>query len=263
MSLRTRAPSAAPGELTGLVAAAANRFATASLELSRGRDLLRRVDTKFVADARQVLGLIEPMLPHYEALPVPSGNVAHYRSLYFDTPDRVCFHDHRRGRRIRHKIRIRHYPDRELSFLEVKTKRNELVTDKGRMPLRYGEEQLGPAELAFLRTRMTLPVDALQPIMRIDFQRVSLVGLADNERVTIDLGLMAHELGGARWGFDELVVIEVKQAPYSSRTPVMRAIQDAGLRERSMSKYTVATAMLNPALPRNRLLADLRAIERR
>jgi hypothetical protein len=30
----------------------------------------------------------------------------------------------RRGRRVRHKVRIRHYPDRRLTMFEVKTRRS-------------------------------------------------------------------------------------------------------------------------------------------
>ncbi|HVK75785.1 MAG TPA: VTC domain-containing protein [Kofleriaceae bacterium] len=264
-------PTAAPaaqadladdGGVAVLVAAAA-RFAPATAELLARRELLRRVDTKFVAPIPAVAAIIERIVPAYAALTVPSGNVASYRSLYFDTPERDCFHAHRRGRRIRHKIRIRHYPDRALTFLEVKTKRNEQVTDKHRIALAWGAEQLGDAERAFLAAHVGLAVDELRPVMRIDFRRVSLVGADANERVTIDLGLTAEELAGGQWGFGGLAVIEVKQAPFCVRTPVMRAVRGAGLREQSMSKYTIATAAMHPELRRNRLLPDLRATERR
>lgn len=245
------------------VLAVANRFVPAGRDLYEGRELLRRVDTKFVAMAPVASRVLEQIVDDYAALTVPSGNVASYHSIYFDTADRVCFHDHRRGRRIRHKIRIRHYPDRQLSFLEVKTKRNDQVTDKFRVELPYGVEALGPGELAFLRSRIDLPVEALQPVMHIDFHRVSLVGITTNERVTLDIGLSAQEINGKTWSLDRLVVFEIKQSPFSPRTPIMRAIQDAGLREQSLSKYTVATAMLNPDLHCNRLLPALRALERK
>jgi len=42
----------------------------------------------------------------------------------------------------------------------------------------------------------------------------------------------------------------------------MRALSGARLREGSISKYTVATAMLRPELRRNRLLPEVRLIER-
>lgn len=240
----------------------ADRFGAASAELRDSRDLLRRVDTKFLAHQDTAAAILARLSRDYAALTVPTGNLATYRSLYFDTDDLRCFHDHRRGRRVRHKIRIRHYPERHVSFLEVKTKRNEVVTDKQRRALPFREEWLGAAELAFLRPLMALPVDELRPVMRIDFQRLNLLGLASAERVTVDIGLSAEGLDGRRWSFGDLVVIEVKQAPFCVRTPVMRALHEAGLRESSMSKYTAATALMRPQLRRNRLLPDLRQIER-
>lgn len=253
--------SVLPPETNDLQGFAA-RFATASAELCDSRDLLRRVDTKFVATRGDALAVLAGLAGDYAAMSVPSGNLAVYRSLYFDTAELRCFHDHRRGRRLRHKVRIRHYPDRLLSYLEVKTKRNEVITDKSRIPIPFREEWLGANELAFLRQRIDLPVDALRPVMRIDFMRLSLVGLRTAERVTVDLGLSAEGLDGTRWSFGDVAVIEVKQAPFCVRTPVMRAMSRVGLREGSMSKYTVATALMRPELRRNRLLPEVRMIER-
>jgi hypothetical protein len=62
--------------------------------------------------------------------------------------------------------------------------------------------------------------------------------------------------------FGELAVIEVKQSPFCVRTPVMRALQGARLRPRSMSKYSAGLALMRPELRRNRLLPNLRALER-
>lgn len=252
---------ASPPPLDALARIAA-QFAPATAALQEDRALQRRVDTKYTCDRALVHQILQGLPAHYAALPVPSGNLASYRSLYFDTEDRRCFHDHRRGRRLRHKVRIRHYPDRELTYLEVKTKRNDVVTDKARRKLRFGAEQLGEAERGFLRQHVHFPVEELRPVMRIDFCRLSLVGLHTSERVTIDLDLTAEELDGAHRDFGQLAVFEIKQAPFCVRTPVMRALATSGLREQSMSKYTIATALLHPELRQNRLLPDVRTIER-
>jgi hypothetical protein len=242
--------------------AVAAQFSAASAELREGRELLRRVDTKFVCTRRVALDVIANLVGHYAALSTPAGNVATYRSLYFDTGDLRCYHDHRRGRRLRHKVRIRHYPDRSLSYLEVKTKRNEAVTDKRRRQIGFDAEHLGDAERVFLAGIVDLPVHDLRPTMRIDFRRLSLVALHSPERVTIDDGLAAATIEGARWDAGDRVVIEVKQSPFCVRTPVMGALIRHGLREQSMSKYTIATAIVRPELRRNRLLPELKAIER-
>lgn len=245
------------------MAAVSALFPAASLELMGERQLLRRVDTKYVCTVAHAARFVESLVGHYAALPTPGGNLATYRSLYFDTPDLRCYHDHRRGKRLRQKVRIRHYPDRSLTFLEIKTKVSEATTGKLRYPLAFGEERLGPAELAHLAPLVNLDVHQLRPVLRIDFRRLSLVGFDTSERVTIDCDLVATDLEGHRaWSGGDRVVVEVKQSPFCVRTPVMRALHAGHFREQAMSKYTIATALIRPELARNRLLPDLRAIER-
>jgi hypothetical protein len=245
------------------MAAVSALFPAASLELMAERQLLRRVDTKYLCTVAQASQLVESLVGHYAALPTPGGNLATYRSLYFDTPDLRCYHDHRRGKRLRQKVRIRHYPERSLTYLEIKTKVSEAMTDKLRQPLPFGQEHLGPAELAHLAQLVNLDVPQLQPVMRIDFRRLSLVGFDSTERVTIDCDLVATTIdGAAAWSGGDRVVVEVKQSPFCVRTPVMRALRADHFREQAMSKYTLVTALMRPELARNRLLPDLRAIER-
>jgi len=237
-------------------------FTVAHPDLVRSRDLLSRVDSKFVVPSLRLESLLDGLVGDYAALAVPTGRLATYDSLYFDSPSLRCFHDHRRGRRRRQKIRIRHYPDRQVSYLEVKTKRTEAITDKHRMPIGFGQQALGAIELAFLREHVGELAEQLQPTLAIRYRRLSLIGLHTQERVTIDLEL---EVGGSpqvaeRLG--QLAVIEVKQSPFCPRTPVMRALREARVRERPLSKYVVALALARPDVPHNRLLPDLHAFER-
>ena len=238
----------------------AGAFPEASKQLLAERQLLCRIDSKYVVPADAVLALIAGLGAYYAALRVPSGNWAIYRSLYLDTPDLRCFHDHRRGRRVRHKVRIRHYPDRELSYLEVKTKRNEDVTDKARLSVDYGCELLRDRECEFLRRHVA--TDELRPIVRIEFRRMSLIALASDERVTIDVGVEAALPGAAASSLGGFAVIEVKQARLSAASPVVQRLATAGHQTRSLSKYVAAIARLFPDERKTRLLPDLRAADR-
>jgi len=227
-------------------------FDDASPQLIERRALLRRADSKFSLAVDRLHDLVAPLAADYAALRVPGGRaLAVYCNLYFDTPDLRCFHDHRRGRRIRHKIRIRHYPDRQISFLEVKTRRGELEVDKRRLPIELGQERLGPRERAFLADHVGDLADQLRPQLWIDYRRIALIGTRTHERVTIDVELAAHGLDGARRGLGSAAVIEVKQAPFSARTPVMRALLASGPREGSLSKYVAAVALLRPEVRRD------------
>ena len=236
-------------------------FETASPELIKGRSLLQRTDVKFFGRAAELERVMPLLAADYAVIRVDSGCAAVYQSRYFDTPDLRCYHDHRRGKRLRHKVRIRHYADRELTFLEIKSKKNQRVTDKHRMPLPYGTMELNDAGREFLAKHCDLPVGELVTALDNRFRRISLIGMHTAERVTIDIDLgfryREHDLD-----MGALTVIEVKQHPYDPRSPVMDALHLVGMRERSMSKYTTAIAQLAPGIPRNRLLPLLRKLNR-
>ncbi|HLL23573.1 MAG TPA: polyphosphate polymerase domain-containing protein [Kofleriaceae bacterium] len=235
-------------------------FIPATRDLVCARQLLHRIDMKFVVPAAVVVEILGGVARDYAALHVSSGIWASYRSLYFDTQDLRCFHDHRRGRRVRHKVRIRHYPDRHLTFLEVKTKRNEHVTHKTRLELPYMQETLGDRERTFVRE--TLDTHAMTPVARIDYRRLSLIGIVADERVTIDQGLEIAMPEGTARPLGPFAVIEVKQAKLSASSPMMQRLVGAGHKPRSLSKYVAAIAQLRPAERKNRLLPALRAVER-
>ena len=245
-----------------MMSARFSRFAPATPDLLEARALLRRVDTKFVVPVAALDALVDPIVGAYAALQVPTGVLALYQSTYFDTDDLRCFHDHRRGRRPRHKVRIRHYPDRGVSFLEVKTKRSEEVTIKRRLAVPFGDERLGEREHGFLLEVLGPWAEALRPQLVVRFRRLSLIGVAHQERVTIDLELSSDGAPEVERRLGALAVVEVKQSPYSVRTPVMRSLQAIGARERSLSKYATSLALARPDLRQNRLRPELRALER-
>jgi hypothetical protein len=248
----------------------AESFAAADSALMAKRELQKRVDTKFIVDVNLLPQILSGITTQYAALRVPAGNIARYLSVYFDSVDLQCFHDHRRGRRLRQKIRIRHYPDRLLSFLEIKTKRNEVVTDKARIALTYGTSELAHCQ-DFLATCTPFKIADLHHVLDNDFGRLSLVSLNSTERVTIDVGIRvapSHHsplltVARAAPDLSSVAIIEVKQNSFSSNSAIVQALGDSGAREQSFSKYAIGMAMLYPSLRRNRMLPDIRAIERR
>jgi hypothetical protein len=236
------------------------QFAEATQAQLAKRQLLRRIDSKYVVPAVDIPDLLARLTAHYAVVRVPNSNWATYRSLYFDTPDLRCFHDHRRGRRVRRKVRIRHYPDRALSWLEVKTKRNGEMTEKARFELASGAEVLGDREREFVQQHF--PAEHLAPVARVDYRRMMLIGLDFNERVTIDVGLEVAAPIGPPTSLGAFAVVEIKQAKLSASSPIMQCLVDAGHRQQSVSKYMTAIAQLHPAERKNRMLPTLRAVDR-
>lgn len=236
------------------------RFRLATPELIGSRELRRRTDTKFLMSPASAAEVLLALAADYAVLAAGSELVASYDTLYFDTPQLDFFHAHRRGRRVRHKARIRHYPDRRLTTLEVKTRKSELRTTKTSREHAFGNSELSGDDQAFVGGRTGIDRSVV-PQVWTHFRRITLVGTITNERVTIDLDFHV-EMGGHGRPFTDLAIVEVKQWPFSRDTPVMTALRAAGRRPGWASKYCAAIAFTRPDVPMNRLLPGIRALER-
>lgn len=234
-------------------------FALALPTLVAERDMQRRMESKFVMPVWAAEALLPALADDYAALPAGAALVAAYRSLYFDTCDLDLFHAHRRGRRIRQKVRIRHYPDRRLSFLEVKLRIGDGVTSKVRRQRAYGDNPLSTDERRFVHAYCAVRQELL-PQAWIDYQRITLLGTRTAERVTIDFDLVVAR--GPRGGrLQDVAVVEVKQVRLDRSTAAMRALREAGWRTGWASKYCAAIALTSPEVRAHRLLEGLRGLK--
>lgn len=238
----------------------ATRFPIATPELVCKRALRYRADSKFVLSPSNAAALLLRLTSDYAAVAAGTGFVASYRTLYFDTEQLDFFHAHRRGRRIRHKARVRHYADRGLTLLEVKTRESDLHGSKISRDRAYGDEELLADDQEFIRDHTGLNANVI-PHVRTDFRRLTFVGLRTNERITIDVDL-AFDAGQGAIPLARVAIVEVKQWPHSRATPVMTVLRRSGCRPSGISKYCVAIAMACPHVRHNRLLPDLRALAR-
>ncbi len=235
-------------------------FAPGTSELLEARALRRRADTKFVMPPPRVAEMLPSLAEDYAVLLAGELRVATYRTLYFDTPTMDLFNAHRFGRRLRQKVRIRHYPERLLSSLEVKCRRSELETLKFSAPRPFGDCELSVDDLAFIGLH-TEHGHALCPQVWTHFQRITLLGLRTQERVTIDLGL-TFETAQLHESLDAIAIVEVKQWPFARGTPAMSALRATGRRPGWMSKYCAAIATTRPELRLNRFHLDMRELQR-
>jgi hypothetical protein len=236
------------------------RFPLASAELLARRELRRRTDTKYVLSPGAALRWLGGLVDDYAVLAAGKTRLATYQTLYFDTPDLEFFHSHRRGRRVRQKVRLRHYPDRKVSMLEIKMRRSELESCKISREHPYGESGLSAEERAFLSSHIDCGEGLCRQVWT-NFSRIMLLGVHTNERVTIDLDLVvaSDEL---RETLPGVAIVEVKQRPFNRDTVAMATLRAAHGSSESMSKYCAAMAILRPNLRINRLLPDLRALQR-
>ncbi len=224
-------------------------FAPASPALLESRALLNRVDRKFLLNESQLAGVLAGLTDAYARVVTALPDGAPYDTTYFDTVDRQFFHDHRRGRLPRCKVRVRTDHDRDVAFLEVKCKGANARTRKSRVPWRHqhkaGPDALDSDDLAFIDAQCRAGSQSLRTALQVTFARTTLVGLDTQERITVDRRIR-FTLEGRTASVDPLVIIEVKQPRLLNSTCAFLALRQARVPEAGISKYILGTALLAP-----------------
>ncbi len=240
------------------------RFQRADVALLEARQLLRRVDTKFVLPFGRLPGLLDALREDYALLEAAGAPSDRYETLYFDSPAAFFFTEHLRGRRPRYKVRIRRYLRRGHAFLEVKQKTPAGRTRKWRLEVDTREDALHGELAQFVARYVPATVSArLAPRLWSRFERLQLIGLRTVERITIDWNLSFDPPGSPeRRRLGPLVVAEVKQDRQRWRTPAMLALRRGRVRPLSISKYCTGVALLGLGARIHRYRPRLRALRR-
>ena len=235
-------------------------FAVATAALIEARSLQRRVDRKYLLGADALEPLLARLRRGYCLLRAGEQGWARYESIYLDTPGRELYHAHRCGRRPRYKVRIRHYVERQLSFLEIKSKTNGGITEKRRLALPYGQNHLEAPERRFIETCAPVAPVRLMPCVSISFVRLTLVAKGLNERLTFDRDVSF--VGGSREErLSRVVIAEVKQAEYSNHLGAVAELRGLHMREAAFSKYCIGTILV-ASVAGNVFQPTLKAVER-
>jgi hypothetical protein len=214
-------------------------FPGPSAELVQERELLQRVDTKLLLPRSQLPALLERLRENYAVLNADLSCLARYRSVYLDASDLSLLHDHLRGRRPRHKVRFRHYLDRRLTFLEVKSKDNHGRTTKQRRAHPFGDSRLTTEEQAWAMRLVGERRGRLVPQAIAECLRICLLGIEKAERLTVDLDVTLRNARASRCMRD-VALIEVKQPRVDRGSPAFRALRALHARELRVSKYVCA-----------------------
>jgi hypothetical protein len=236
-------------------------FAPVPPALLKDRELLKRVDRKYLMSEAELPILLRRLVQDYCVLYAGNNAIARYESYYYDTMDLRAFHDHRCGRRPRFKVRIRHHVDRSKSFLEVKRKGNDGQTDKSRAERAMTVPQLLLTDESFIREYTPYQSTALVETAQTHFKRITLVSTQTAERVTIDFDLDLSVTNGESWR-PRAAIVEVKQERLCHTTTGVQALRSMRVREMSASKYCLAIARLGETGRVNSFLPALKAIRR-
>lgn len=208
--------------------------------------LQRRFDRKFLVPSSSIGEVLRSIRDDYRVVLAGAQRFAHYDTWYFDTPSLSFYHDHRRRRSPRFKVRIRNYADRDLSVLEFKEKTGRGDTNKrrwARPELSHELTALDRERLAAASPRVFAEGD-LVLVARTVFHRLMLLSRRTVERATLDFHLVL-ERGDRRRTLDTHVVVEVKDVGRGQASPLVAAVRRAGGKAVPFSKYCAAIALLS------------------
>jgi hypothetical protein len=248
-----------------------DRFAPVSLQaLNAKAAMLERLDNKYVLQAPVLAAAAAELAGLFDVLEIDGRRSFTYETCYFDDPERRSYLDHHQGRRQRMKVRVRRYVDAALCFVEVKLKDKRGITVKKRMPYDpalYGtlnDDALHHIEQAH-QTLYGRPFQRpLEPVLTMQYRRITLVAHDGGERMTIDSGIRFSGLqrdGGdhQRSTDDGVFIVETKSA-------FGRGLADAVLRRHGQhptnacSKYCVGMSLTGTVPRFNRFRPALRKL---
>ncbi|GIE89813.1 polyphosphate polymerase domain-containing protein [Actinoplanes regularis] len=217
-------------------------------ELTEKAALQVRVDRKYVLRLEDALALLPAIDPATRVLEIDGLRTFRYRSVYFDTPDLVCFRLTAQRRRRRFKIRTRTYVDSAECWLEVKTEGWRGGTVKNRLPYESADEDtVEPGHWFVAGVLGDRAVAGLAPTLVTRYNRTTFHQAAGDSRATLDTDLTWTGTDGAELVAPHLAVIETKTAAAAS--PIDRLLWANGHRPARISKYATGLAALRPELP--------------
>ena len=198
--------------------------------------LMNRVDTKFVFTEKDLIKILPSLTRHYYILEVKGTLISKYESLYYDGKNLDFYFNHHRKKLDRFKIRYRKYLSTDLTFLEVKHKKNGR-TDKMRIQVNDLSNEMTSDHAEFVKNS-GIDNKELVPSLLNRFSRITLVSKNLEERLTLDLNL-AFEWKGNKETVDNIIIAELKQNKSKRNSPFYELMKSNQLRPLKISKYCI------------------------
>lgn len=227
------------------------KFAKIQLSEIDSANLMVRKDCKYVTDIQAATKMLVELASAYSVMEINTKLIFKYNSNYFDTEDLKLFRMHRNGKLNRYKVRFRNYVDTNSTFFEIKYKNNHRRTIKSRIESEnYSKSKIVNIEKSYLETNTTLIASDLKSILNVAYDRITLISLEKNERVTLDFNLSFYN-SESKKQFSEMVVIEIKQEN-ASRSIVKDYLKSIKIRPGGISKYCVGIMLFFNEIKQNR-----------
>lgn len=217
-----------------------NQFETIPLKETEALQLSDRIESKYVFNSSLLLGVLEEAKPNYKIVENNGVKMNSYLSEYYDTPDFQLYISHHNGKLNRYKVRRRCYVNDHVNYLEIKERTNTGRTIKKRFRLK-GDE-VTAEELANLKSYLPSEFQNLFPVVKIIYNRITLVNKTFSERITIDHNINAN-YNNKLFSFKNLVIAEIKQKDQEN-SAFAQILINKGLNKTAFSKYCFAISNL-------------------
>ena len=249
------------GELSDIL----QSFPPISLEEMKAVKLMNRIDTKYLVDRDRLPDILSRLTGHFYVQELAGRRIAHYNTLYYDTPDVQMYHVHHAGKLHRQKLRARIYCDTDTAFCEIKTKNTKKRTKKKRVELAlkdFGNMLENPEIRDFVAKKLWYNPELLVPQVENEFDRITLVNMGKTERLTIDMDIhFRNRYTQKSAEVPHLVIVELKQ---DGNIPSFfkSVLFDMRIHPYRISKYCLGTMLTNPDVKMNRFKKKLRYIDK-
>ena len=227
--------------------------------------MLERIDNKYIMPAERLRPALEAMTDIFDVLEIEGQRAFSYATRYFDDAERRGYYDHHQRRRKRCKARVRHYVDAEFSFLEVKLNEQRAMTAKRRMKIDAPLDQLDGSCMDFVRAcyRDSYGDEfhkTLEPVILIEYQRITLVAREGGERLTIDSGMKFQSDQCCQLARPDMFIIETKSARGNGiADKIFRALHAQPTKR--VSKFCIGMAVTGQVARHNGFLPALRKLD--
>ena len=223
--------------------------------------LFDRVDNKFLFHVHDLPDIIASMKDEYFTLEVKDTRIHTYHSLYYDTPDLLHYKRHHNQMKSRYKFRHRIYMESDLHFFEIKEKTNKDRTVKSRVLKSEKSTAITDVVHELVNQNSRYTAADLEPVLWVNFHRITMVHKERQERLTIDMNLLYSREGIIK-SADNVVIAELKQEKMNYNVPFIKTLLSKGIRPTAISKYTVGVMNLIDDQKTNLFLPKQRTINK-
>ncbi len=210
-------------------------FEVASCAMLIKRGLLHRSEDKFILATEDLEAFLKVMASSYQIILSAGERLTQYGTTYLDTDD-LGIYRYGTTNTLRQKVRLRRYPQRNLCFLEVKSKRPDGSSSKVRLKRPMESVELQPEEHQFIQSHLSHYEPLLSPQVVVQYCRISFLSKASMERMTVDFNIRySHNRRVSHLGSS--VVIEVKRPPSKPTSIAYDWLHKNGLSPAAFSKF--------------------------